>query len=165
MAEHRVLPLNFTAMKCLLTENRRLRERLDAEKTKLSSVIDGLTAHLGMTEKLFRFNRIPVELYQRLMSVSGALDGTKLKPSITFRRASAEDVTDLSETVKEKQAQFEQLQKEVLELSQERTMLALEEQKVNAARSNSLQDLTSARRTCDELILTKEKFVVITHDH
>jgi chromosome segregation ATPase len=64
---------------------------------------------------------------------------------------------NLSADVKAQQGRYEPLQKEVLDLSQERTALALEEQKVNAARSNALQELTAARRTCDELVLAKEK--------
>jgi chromosome segregation ATPase len=88
------------------------------------------------------------------MSVSGFLDATITFP---FRKGNAVNVTDLSAAVTAQQARYEQLQKEVLDLSQERTALALEEQKVNTSRSNGLQELTACRRTCDELVLVKEK--------
>jgi DNA repair exonuclease SbcCD ATPase subunit len=157
MSQLPVLQLNFTAMKSLLTENRKLRECLDAEKTRLSSEIEEAKAHLEIVERLRLSRRIPVDLYQKIMSVSESLKAVVLKPSLTFRKSAGVDSTDLSDDLRSKQAQIESLQSEVLELSQERTRLALEEQRVNTARSNALQDLTSARRTCDELILTKEK--------
>jgi chromosome segregation ATPase len=110
-----------------------------------------------MSEKLFRANRISADRYQKLVSVLGSLEGTVLEPLFTFRKANASENIDLSIDVKEKQSRLEDLQKEVLELSQERTILALDEQKVNTARSNALQELTGLRRKCDELVLMKEK--------
>jgi septal ring factor EnvC (AmiA/AmiB activator) len=85
------------------------------------------------------------------------LERAVLEPSFTLCRENTTKITDLSADVKERQGRVEDLQKEVLELSQKRTILALDEQKLNTARSNALQDLATARRTCDGLFLAKEK--------
>jgi hypothetical protein len=89
MAQLPVVALNFCAMKSLLTENRRLRDQLESEKSGLSEDIADLKGHLQMAERLVSSNRISSELYQHFLSISSNLDFSALKPRLTFRKASS----------------------------------------------------------------------------
>jgi DNA repair exonuclease SbcCD ATPase subunit len=157
MAQLAVVPLNFRAMKSLLTENRRLRDQLESEKSALSSVIADLKAHLQMSEHLVCSNRIPSELHRQFLSISSTLDLSVLKPRLAFRTTASSQPSDLTEQLRAKQSEYDTVQSEVLDLAQQRTALALEEQRLNGTRSSHLQEAAAARRDCDDLVALKEK--------
>jgi hypothetical protein len=145
-------------MKSLMAENSKLRERLEAEKSGLSEDIAALQRHVELAEKLVRAQRLPAESYQEFMTVSTSLDSLVLQPKLTLRRPSAPAlVKDCSEQMKGMQVKLEEVQSEVLDLSQKRMELAVEEQRLGANRSLCLQELAASRSRCDELLIQKEK--------
>jgi DNA repair exonuclease SbcCD ATPase subunit len=140
-----------------MAENVKLRDRLESEKLALSSDITALQNHLAMTEKLASTNRLPADLYNAFASVS-SLDPVLLQPRLTLRKpTSTTPVKDSFERLRDMQAEMEEIQSEILDLSQKRTDLAIEEQKLNAKRSSFLQEIALFRSRCDELLLQKEK--------
>jgi DNA repair exonuclease SbcCD ATPase subunit len=156
MAELPVVPLNFAAMKSLLTENRKLRDQLEAEKSGTLSQIARLKEHVLMAERLVPTNMIPKDLHQQFLCVSSTLDANSLRPALV-RRKPGKSHKDLSEDLRAKGAEWEALENELLELSQQRTALALEEQQLNADRTAHFQELSAAQQQCDELIMQKHK--------
>jgi chromosome segregation ATPase len=157
MSQLAVVALNFRAMKSLLTENRRLRDQLESEKSALSCGIADLKAHLQMAERLASSNRISSDLHQQFLSVSSSVDLSALKPRLTFRKAAASQQRDLAEQLRSKQSEYDATQSELLDASQERTSLALEEQRLNATRSSHLQEAAAARSECEDLVAEREK--------
>jgi chromosome segregation ATPase len=110
-----------------------------------------------MAERLVSSNRISSELSQQFLSTSSSLDISALKPRLTFRKAGSSQQKDLTEQLRSKQTEYDTIQSEVLDISQERTALALEEQRLNATRSSHLQEAAAARRECEDLVAMKEK--------
>ena len=159
MSKIPVLGLNFTAMRSLMAENRRLRENLETEKTNLSSDIADLRNHISMAEKLVHANRISTETYEQFTSITASLNDVVLKPKLTFRKSNQGQSakSDLSDELRQTQAKFDTIRSDTLELAQKRTDLAVEEQRLNARRSNYLQEIAAIRRDCDDLIVQKEK--------
>ena len=157
MSKTPVLPLNFTAMRSLMSENRRLREALETEKTRLSTDINNLQNHIGMAEKFVNARRISQDTYQKFTSIAASLNSVVLSPKLTFKEVQASQKTDLSEELREMQDRYEQIRGEALDMAQTRTDLAVEEQRLNAKRSSYLQEIAGLRRDCDDLIVQKEK--------
>ena len=158
MAKIPVLGLNFTAMRSLMAENRRLREQLETEKTNLSADISNLRDHIAMAEKLVHANRISTQTYDQFTSITSSLDEIVLKPKLTFRRGNQGQgaKTDLSDELREVQSKFDKIRSDTLDLTQRRTDLAVDEQRLSAQRSNFLQEIAAIRRDCDDLIVQKE---------
>ena len=152
-----VLPMNYSAMRALLEENRRLREQLDQEKTTLSDDISTLQNHISLAEKLSRANRISTDLVSQFMSVSSSLEAIVLNPNMVFHKTPSAQVGDLTTQLKEAQAEYEKLDFICRENGQKRTSLALEEQKLNAKRSNMLQTISAMRQQLNDLVAQKEK--------
>jgi chromosome segregation ATPase len=141
-----------------MAENTKIRERLEAEKAGLSKDVSTLQEHIAMAEKLVLASRLPAEIYQEFMSVSSSLESLVLQPKLTFRKAAVTSAPkDTSEKLRALQTELEETQSEVLELSQKRTNLAVEEQKLNAKRSTFLQEIALSRNQCDDLLIQKEK--------
>lgn len=156
-----VIPMNFTAMKALLEENRRLREQLDEEKSKLSTDITSLQNHINQADQLAKSSRIEQELADQFKAVSSCLDSPVIQPNLTFIKAVETPYHDLSEELKTEMARYEDLHAATIEIAEKRTELAVEEQKIHQKNSSSLQNIAEKRRVCDALILEHEK---ITHE-
>jgi chromosome segregation ATPase len=141
-----------------MAENTMLLNRLEGEKVGLSKDIATLRERVALAEKLVSVNRLPAEIYQEFMSVSSSLDSLVLKPALTFRQpASASFSKDLTAKLNALENNLDELQTDVLDLSQKRTSLAVEEQKLNAKRSSFLQEIAFTQTQCDNLLIQKEK--------
>ncbi|OHT10885.1 hypothetical protein TRFO_19678 [Tritrichomonas foetus] len=152
-----ILPMNYSAMRALLEENRRLREQLDQEKTTLSNDISSLQKHILLADKLSKANRISSELVEQFMLVSSSLDSLVLKPNITFHKAPSTQLNDLSDPLKQARLEYETLEMACREIAQKRTGLALDEQKLSTKRSTLLQTISASRQELNELMTQKEK--------
>lgn len=152
-----ILPMNNYALKALFEENRRLREQLDQEKTRLSDDITQLKDHILLSDKLSKINRISPDLVNIFMSVSTSLDSIELNPNLTFHKTPSMQVKDSSAQVKKAQDECEKMESIYRDAGQKRATLALEEQKLNTKRSNLLQLISAGRQQLDELVSKKEK--------
>jgi chromosome segregation ATPase len=153
MSENTVLHVGMEAMQALLAENRALQADRDSEKANLTLAIAHCRDHIRMAERVLHVapmgNSLPKQLDEGLKFL-------KSVPPLRYRAVPVRSGRDLSESVTLKRTKCLELQTEVTRLSHETTELALEEQKLSAARTDRLNEISARRDICDKLLLQEE---------
>ena len=151
-----VLPLNFSAMKALLDEGRVLRQKLDQEKSDLALNIEKLKKHINIAAHLRATGRISQELYDKIMTVSSTFDCFNLQPNLKIVVAKKTDPIDQKERAKDLEQEIDKIESKIIALTQERSSLAVEEQKTRSQENSLFTESTILREQCDELLKQRD---------
>lgn len=154
--QYPVTGLNYTAMKSLLDEGRSLRKQLNNEKSNLQASIDRFNKHIQTTEYLRNTGKISVELYDKVKDLPKFFEGLNIDPNILkFDNIHIND-TDISEQSTILSKQIEEIESKLVDLSQERSTLVIQDQKASAQQTAVFEESIVLREQCDELLQQKD---------
>ncbi|EAX98946.1 hypothetical protein TVAG_321060 [Trichomonas vaginalis G3] len=154
--QYPVTQLNYTAMKSLLDEGRSLRKQLDQEKAQLQSNIDRFLSHIQKSEFLQNTGKISPNLFNKVKDFPSFFENFDPSPSIRKSDTLQFDDSDISEQSSQIIKQIDEIESQIVMLGNERSTLAIQEQKASAQQTAVFEESIVLREQCDELLQQRD---------